>query len=112
MKLKIEPQKISFRLDMTELDQLLRDGEIADNTPLPTEKLAYQVVCLPPQSEPSFQNDDMILTLSLPRDKVEAHKAELPSLRGIATEFATPNGPVTVTLEINLKKKLKRSLLA
>ncbi|MBL4893660.1 MAG: hypothetical protein JKY59_02130 [Emcibacter sp.] len=110
MKLRIDPEKISFRLDFDELEILLREGVIQDSTPLPESHLKYKVITLTAGSKATFQATNGAYILSLPRDVVEAHKATLPSLKGIVTAFPCQNGDLLVSLEINLKKKLKHSL--
>lgn len=111
MKLRIDPEKISFRLDFDELEQLLNEGEIQETTELPEGSLTYKVTCSPEGSATDFQAGDGAYTLSLARDVIEDHKAALPSLKGIICTFPTRSGgKIKVSLEVNLKKKLKRSL--
>lgn len=107
MKLRIDPEKISFRLDFDELEHLLERGEILETTALPEGSLSYKVIALPAGSSPEFQAKNGAYILSLPRDIIEDHKAALPSLTGIITDFG---GSVIIALEVNLKKKLKHSL--
>ncbi len=107
MKLRIDPEKISFRIDFDELEKLLNEGEIKETTALPHGNLVYKVICLPAGLESDFQAADGAYILSLARNILEDHKSALPSLKGIKSEF---NGKATVTLEVNLKKKVKRSL--
>lgn len=111
MKLRIDPDKISFRIDLSELEQLLDKGKIHGQTPLPKDSLSYTLIRLPPGSDARFQAQDNSYILSLPQDIIEAHKATLPSLKGIITLFPCQNGDsLQVALEVNLKKKLKHSL--
>jgi len=111
MKLRIDPKKVSFRLDLDELTELLNQGEVRAETPLPEGKLSYKIICLPPGSAPDFQAEKNSFSLYLARDTIEAHKASLPSLQGIQCQFSTRGGDrLDVSLEVNLKKKLKRSL--
>lgn len=111
MKLRIDPKKISFRLDVEELEHLLEQGEIEAKTALPVGHIHYRVTCLPAGSRPKFQADPSGYSLSLAQDTLEDHKAALPSLKGIVCVFATENaGQISVALEINLKKKLKHKL--
>ncbi|MBL4767475.1 MAG: hypothetical protein JKY94_07105 [Rhodobacteraceae bacterium] len=111
MKLRIDPKKISFRLDLDELEQLLEQGEIEENTALPVGHIRYRVTRLPAGSPPKFQADPSGYHLSLARNILEDHKAALPSLKGIVCVFATEkSGQINVALEINLKKKLKHKL--
>lgn len=107
VKLRIDPDNISFRLDFYELGQLLKDGEIKQTTALPGGWLTYKVICLPPGSAPGFQADGAVYCLSLAQNVIEEHKAALPSLKGIVNDFGHRT---TVTLEVSLKKKVKRSL--
>lgn len=107
MKLRIDPEIISFRIGFDELEYLLEKGNIQETTPLADGNLRYEVICLPAGSEARFQSSNNAYILSLSKDIIEAHKDELPSLSGIATEF---DGGVKVSLEVNLKKKLKRTL--
>ena len=107
MKLRIDPEIISFRIDFDELEYLLEKGHIQEVTPLANGNLRYQVICLPAGSAATFQTGNNAYILSLSKDIIEAHKATLPSLKGIITKF---DGGVNVSLEVNLKKKLKRSL--
>lgn len=107
MKLRIDPEKISFRINFDQLEKLLEQGQILAITALPQGHLTYKIICLPAGSPPEFQASDRAYILSLPRDVIEGHKAALPCLKGIITEF---DGGVKVTLEVNLKKKLKHSL--
>lgn len=111
MKLRLEADKICFRLDFPELERLLDRGEIQERTDLPEGGLTYRIICSPQGTAPSFKTDGEHFTLSLARDVIEEHKAALPSLKGIGGEFSTQNGGrLAVTLEVNLKKKLKHSL--
>jgi len=115
MKLRIDPKKISFRLDLDEVGILLKEGRLQAKTPLPDGELCYEIICLPPGSPSDFQTDfqkgSNIFTLWLARDIIEAHIARLPSLRGIICRFPTRDGDMLdVSLEVNLKKKIKRSL--
>jgi len=106
MKLRINPEMICFRIDFDELDRLQNMGEIQETTALPEGKLTYKVICLPAGSPPAFQAENGAYILSLSRDVIENHKADLPCLTGIITDFSNS---VKVSLEVNLKKKIKRS---
>ncbi len=119
MKLRLETEhdqghdqgKIGFRLDFDELTALLSSGEISQRLALPDGYLSYKVICLPAGSKAEFTAYEQSFTLSLARDVIENHKAGLPSLKGIVTDFPDRNGGrLTVSLEVNLKKKLKRAL--
>ncbi len=115
MKLRLEADhdqgKIGFRLDFDQLTLLLASGEISETLALPDGHLSYRVICLPAGSKAEFTAYQQSFTLSLARDVIESHKAELPSLKGIVTDFPDRNGGrLTVSLEVNLKKKLKRAL--
>ncbi|PCI51067.1 MAG: hypothetical protein COB49_03025 [Alphaproteobacteria bacterium] len=111
MKLRIDPEKISFRLDFDELELLLDKGEIQEITKLPKGRLTYKVICLPAGGTARFQAEGSACILSLPQNVIKGHKAALPSLKGITTEFDGQNGSkIKVALEVNLKKKLKHSL--
>ena len=110
MKLRIDPEKISFRLDFDELEYLLNEGQIKARTPLPEDCLNYKIIVLPDGSEADFQAASNSYILSLPRDVIEEHKTTLPSLKGIVTDFPCEKGELIVSLEVNLKKKLKHSL--
>lgn len=111
MKLRIDPEKISFRLDFDELEQLLEQGGMQEVIALPEGNLTYKIICLPAGSAPAFQAGAETYSLSLARDVIEDHKSALPSLKGIIVKFPTRNGSkINVSLEVNLKKKLKRSL--
>ncbi len=107
MKLRIDPERISFRIDFDELDMLLDLGEIQEVTPVPEGRLSYKIICMPAGSTAAFWVRDGAYILSLSKDVIENHKAALPSLKGIISEFA---GGTKVSLEVNLKKKLKHSL--
>ncbi len=107
MKLRIDPEKISYRIDLDELELLLKQGTLQEITPLPEASLTYKIICLPAGSSPDFQARDGEYILSLSKDVMEDHKAALPSLKGIINEF---DDSVIVALEINLKKKIKHSL--
>jgi len=90
---------------------LLASGELSERLTLPDGFLSYTIVCLPAGSKAEFTTYEQSFTLSLARDVIENHKAELPSLKGIVTDFPDRNGGrLTVSLEVNLKKKLKRTL--
>jgi len=111
MKLRLDPEKISFRLDLPELDQLLEQGQISEELHLPDHTLTYRIISLPEGAMPTFTSENTLWCLSLPRDQMISHKSELPSLTGIVTRFTTTqNTPLDVALEVNLKKKLKRQL--
>lgn len=111
MKLRLDPDKISFRLDLPELDLLLERGELLENLHLPDRTLTYRIIAQPEGTEAGFSSEPNLWVLSLPRDKLIAHKTELPSLTGIVTQFTTAqNTTLHVALEVNLKKKLKRRL--
>ncbi|NOZ42199.1 MAG: hypothetical protein GXP02_03400 [Alphaproteobacteria bacterium] len=111
MKLRIDPERISFRLDLEQAKTLLERGKFEQATPLPDGEITSRIICLPAGSEAGFQAGDNVFTLSLARDVIEDHIASLPSLHGIVTQFSTAGGnSFEVALEINLKKKLKRSL--
>lgn len=111
MKLRIDPGKISFRLDLDEVKTLLEEGKLRTETPLPDGELHYEIICLPPGSPSDFQADGTGFTLWLARDIIEQHIARLPSLQGIICRVPARDGDLLeVALEVNLKKKLKRSL--
>ncbi len=115
MKLRLEADqrsnKIGFRLDYDELTALLTSGEISECLALPDAHLSYTIVCLPAGSKAEFTTNEYSFNLSLARDVIESHRAELPCLKGIVTEFPGHDGSrLMVSLEVNLKKKLKRSL--
>ncbi|PHZ84534.1 DUF7009 family protein [Paremcibacter congregatus] len=111
MKLRIEPDKISYRLDLFELDSLLEDGEISTATALPQGEISYRILCLETGKAPAFTVVDQTFTLCLARDVLLAHKADLPSLNGVITTFPTQTGHrLDVALEINLKKRRKHQL--
>ena len=111
MKLRIDPDKISFRLSFEELELLLDQGEIQERISLPVGHFSYRVTRLTAGSPPKFQTGPSGYRLSLARDTLEDHKAALPSLKGIICDFATESdGQISVALEINLKKKLKHKL--
>lgn len=111
MKLRIDPEKISFRLDLDEVEKLLDQGELQEKTPLPEGHLVYKIICLPTGAAAEFQAGEDAFTLLLARDVIETHIASLPSLQGVISQFSAQNGArLDVALEVNLKKKLKRSL--
>ncbi len=119
MKLRIEPGKIGYRLDFDELERLLAEGQLEEKLALPRGHLTYRVICRPAGAKATFETNEQggeqaggaRFTLSLARDALEDHKAALPSLKGIVSVFAGANqSPVEVSLEINLKKKIKRAL--
>lgn len=107
MKLRIDPDKISFRIDFDELEQLLEKGKLQETTALPEGSLTYKIICMPAKSSPEFLVRDGDYVLSLARDVIEEHKTALPSLKGVVNIFGRN---AKVSLEVNLKKKLKRSL--
>ncbi|MCF6215879.1 MAG: hypothetical protein L3J58_06865 [Emcibacter sp.] len=110
MKLRIDPKKISFRLDLDELDLLLTQGDIMEKTNLPQGCLTYKIICLPAGSSPIFTADKGDFTLSLAQDVIENHRGNLPSLAGIISEFPSQKGDIIqVSLEVNLKKKIRRA---
>jgi len=110
MKLRIDPKKISFRLDLGELDLLLTQGDIMETTSLPQGCLTYKIICLPAESSPIFTTGKENFTLSLARDVIENHRGNLPSLAGIISEFSSREGGIIqVSLEVNLKKKIRRA---
>ncbi len=110
MKLRINSEKISFRLDFGELDLLLTQGEIIETTRLPHDCVTYKIICLPAGSSAIFTAGGGHFTLSLARDVIENHKGELPSLAGIISEFpCRDGGTIQVSLEVNLKKKIRRA---
>ena len=112
----MEPGLICYRLDFDELEQLLTQGQLEQSLALPKGELHYRVFCLPKEEKAVFQTEQMnssqmIFSLSLARDTIEAHKAALPSLKGISHFFTCQNSDdLEVTLEVNLKKKVKRGL--
>lgn len=111
MKLRIDPESISYRLDFDELEKLLAEGQLVETLALPEDHLTYRVTCLPHAAEASFQAQDQTFHLTLSRDSLLEHKAALPSLKGIIHSFPTQKGgTLDVSLEVNLKKKIKRSL--
>ena len=111
MKLRIEPGLISYRLDFDELEQLLDQGQLEQDVPLPDSILSYRITCLPEGAKTTFQAGGQTFSLALAKDIIEEHKAALPSLKGISTIFPAQNGgTVEVSLEVNLKKKIKRAL--
>jgi len=106
MKLRIDPDKICFRLTLGELNHLLDQGEIKEVVTLPNGCLTYQVICLPEQSNAEFTGDTQNYTLSLAREVIENHKENLPSMDGIISKFpCRDDGVITVSLAVNLKKK-------
>jgi len=111
MKLRIDQERINFRLDFDELVHLLDQKKLQETVQLPNGSLSYKVVCLPAGSAPDFQTTGDSMTLSLAHDVIEGHKSALPSLQGIVCHFPARNGGrIEVSLAVNLKKKLKRSL--
>lgn len=111
MKLRLQPGKVSYRLELDDLDRLLEKGKLQQDIILPTGHLYYDVVCLPAGAPPQFEACDYRLSLALPRDRLIAHKADLPCLKGIIISFPTPAGPhLDVALEVNLKRKRKHQM--
>ncbi|VAX05125.1 hypothetical protein MNBD_ALPHA03-531 [hydrothermal vent metagenome] len=109
MKLRIDPKKISFRLNLGELDLLLTQGDIMERTNLPQGCLIYKIICLPAGSPPIFTAGKGNFTLSLAQDVIENHRGNLPSLAGIISEFPSREGGIIqISLEVNLKKKIRR----
>jgi len=110
MKLRIDPSKISFRLDFDELMHLKTHGDIQEVITLPQGHLTYKVISLPAGGAPEFEVAGPLYTLSLPQDMIAAHHAALPSLDGIICCFpCQQGGTITVSLEVNLKKSRQRA---
>ena len=109
MKLRIDPSKICFRIDFDKLELLLTQGRLQETILLPETVINYKIIVLPAGSQADFSQNGGNFTLSLARDVIENHKKSLPSLAGIMTRFPIRNGEkITVSLEVNLKKKPKR----
>lgn len=103
MNLRLEDNNLRLRISTLELVQLLDGGRIEGATPLPGGALHYGIV-LTTAGPWQLAGDARRLQLTLPRAALLAHQATLPNKAGLAHTLALPDGPLTVHVEVDVKR--------
>lgn len=108
MNLRMEKDRIRFRISDSELEKLLVDHVIVGQTPLPDgKKFGYRVTTTGVNPELTYKNDE--LYLHLPLTMVQAHKESLPSKEGISGQCKLANGDnLSFVLEVDVRTHKRR----
>ena len=102
MKLRLEDNKVCFRINREELEDLIGSGSIGSVT----AGLSYCV-----KSDDKIITSDLIygdnkLILFIPLQLVVKHKGELPSKEGIVTNIKSENSNhIIASLEVDVRSK-------
>ncbi len=102
MKLRLENNKVCFRINREELDELIESGKISSKT----SGLSYCV-----KSDDKIITSDLIygdnkLTLYLPLQLVIKHKNELPSKEGVLSKIKSDDSNyIIASLEVDVRSK-------
>lgn len=103
MNLRLENDNLRLRISTIELVQLLDCGRVEGATPLPGGALHYGII-LTDDLRWQLDGDERQLQLTLPRAALLAHQATLPSKAGLAHTLALADGPLTVHVEVDVKR--------
>lgn len=103
MNLRLETDNLRLRISTNELKQLLDCGRVESATPLPGGALHYGIV-LADDMHWQLDGNARRLQLTLPRAALLAHQATLPSKAGLAHTLACAGNPLTVHVEIDVKR--------
>ena len=104
MNVRFSEQAIRCRATSAELQLLLTGRALSLELCLPRDR-KFRVSVRPAALEAwQLDSDPTGIWIAIPRSQLQALAETLPSKEGIEREFATAQGTLTVTFEVDLKK--------
>ena len=105
MNVRFSDHAIRCRATSAELQQLLTGRAIAIELCLPRDR-RFRVNVRPAALETwQLESDPTGIWIAIPRSQLQALAETLPSKEGIERSFETVQGGLTVTFEVDLKKR-------
>jgi hypothetical protein len=105
MNVRFSEQAIRCRATAAELQQLLTGRALSLELALPRDR-KFRVSVRPAALETwQLESDPTGIWIAIPRSQLQALAETLPSKEGIERSFETVQGGLTVTFEVDLKKR-------
>jgi len=105
MNMRFAENSIRLRVSSDEFAQLRIGKAMALEVPLPQGHLFRAKLHMATNGHWHFDSDPTGMWISVPRTDLDALAEDLPRKEGIAHAFATPNGELQVSLEVDVKRK-------
>lgn len=105
MKLRIDPNRIRFRLSQTELDGLIKTGYIVEGLSIDgKESISYSVSGQDDLSKIQLKLENSTLKLLVPKNDLLSLIEGSPSKNGVFRQINFDNGDKTVSLQVDLSE--------
>ncbi len=106
MYIRIQDDSIRYRLSRLEADQLIKEQKIQDALILsPAKKLRYSITLTDEKNNFEFQEQNNGLYLYINTNAFKSELKDRPSKTGILFTQSVGDKQITLSLEIDLKRK-------
>ena len=109
MKLQIQGQNLRFRIDESELEQLLSGQELSNHTDLGEQGTFGQTLALHLLAETALQTSANAWRVLLPESQVREYVARLPCRQALMLELGSDSGmAIALHFEVDVRDSVRR----